>query len=131
MRRRRSERGYVLAEALVGGAVLMLALVSVLSGLSQANGHVARAVSDQGLMQALTDQTERLRALPISDTRWDAGLAKPCLPSSLPPELTCRLDIYAETDNAFGGAAVPVPYRRAVVTLRSANAVHSLAVLKW
>jgi Tfp pilus assembly protein PilV len=128
----RGERGYALIEAMVGGAILMIALGSVLGGLIQANGHVARAVADQHLTQFLVDQTERLRALPVSDATWaTAGLGKACIAMGLPSTWTCTLDVYDETDSAMGGAAGPVAYKRAVVTVTSRTTSQSLAVLKW
>jgi Tfp pilus assembly protein PilV len=127
----RRERGYALIEAMVGGAVLMIALGSVLGGLIQANGHVARATADQYLTQFLVDQTERLRALPVSDALWaTAGTGKACITMGLPSTWTCKVDVYNDSD-AMGGAAGTVAYKRAVVTVTSRTTSQSLAVLKW
>ncbi len=126
----RGERGYALIEAMVGGAVLMIALGSVLGGLLQANGHVARAAADQSLTQYLVDQSERLRALPASDPIWaTAGLGKGCIAMGLPSTWTCKLDVYDESE-AMGSAAGTVKYKRAVVTVTSRTTSQALAVLK-
>jgi type II secretory pathway pseudopilin PulG len=130
----RGERGYALIEAMVGGAVLMIALGSVLGGLVQASGYVARAEADQKLTQFLVDQSERLRALSVLHPYWDTvGLGKACLDVGvrLPSTWTCKIDVYKDTDSAMGGAAGPVEYRRAVVTVTSRTTSQSLAVLKW
>jgi Tfp pilus assembly protein PilV len=131
----RGERGYALIEAMLGGAVLMIALGSVLGGLVQANGHVARATADQNLTQYLVDQTERLRALPVSDPLWAApALGKPCIVMGLPATWTCKVDVYDDTDTDMGGATGPagsVRYKRAVVTVTSRTSSLSLSVLKW
>ncbi|HEX8434654.1 hypothetical protein [Archangium sp.] len=128
----RGERGYALIEAMVGGAVLMIALGSVLSGLIQANGHVARATTDQQLTQFLVDQTERLRVLSVTnDEPWKTGgLGKNCLAMGLPSTWTCRVDVYNESED-MGAAAGTVMYKRAVVTVTSRTTSQSLAVLKW
>jgi Tfp pilus assembly protein PilV len=131
-RNQRGARGYVLIEALVGGAVLMLALGGVMAGLAEANGHVARAVADQNRTQLLVEQAERLRALPLSNAQWTPGTHKPCISAELPGTWTCQLDVVTVTDNDIGGAAGPLTYRRAVVTITTgSNTSRSMAVLKW
>lgn len=127
----RQARGYVLIEALVGGAVLMLALGGVMAGLAEANGHVARAVADQTQVQLLVDQTERLRALPITHAVWAPG-TKACTLTGLPGTWTCQLVVATVTDNDIGGAAGAQTYRRALITITTgANTSKSMAVLKW
>lgn len=129
---RKSERGYALIEAMVGGAVLMVALGSVLTGLSAAREHVTRSVVDQLITQQLVDQAERIRALPRSHAMWNTlGVDKACLAADIPSEWTCRVSVFSDTDTAMGGAAGPQTYRRAVITLTFAQRSQSVAVLKW
>jgi Tfp pilus assembly protein PilV len=136
-RSQKCERGYALIEAMVGGAVLMVALGSVLSGLLAANEHVTRAVVDQGMTQHLVDQMEQIRALPISDAMWDPAVPqKGCLLSALPksklPEgWTCQVSVVEVDDTAVGGAAGTLKYRRATVTLSFAQRSQTMVVLKW
>jgi Tfp pilus assembly protein PilV len=121
----------VLIEALVGGAVLMLALGGVMAGLAEANGHVARAVADQTRAQLLVDQTERLRALKLSDPVWAPG-AKNCTITGVPSTWICQINVVLVTDNDIGGAAGPQTYRRALVTITTgAGSSMAMAVLKW
>jgi uncharacterized membrane protein len=137
---RRSERGYALIEAMVGGAVLMVALGSVLAGLGSAREHVTRSVVDQRITQQLMDQAERIRALSRNDEPWktlgidkDACLGKHTDPekSTIPPEWKCHISVFEDTDTAVGGpVAGPLKYRRAVITLTFANRSQSVTVLK-
>lgn len=131
---RRGARGYALVEAMVGGAVLMMALASVLGGLSAASGHVTRAVGEQRIQQALVDQSERLRALPATDAKWAVG-TKACLPletpSEWPGEWACSITVTAQPDTfTVGGASLTVNYKRAQVTITFAQRAQSLVVLK-
>jgi hypothetical protein len=136
---RRSERGYALIEAMVGGAVLMVALGSVLAGMGTAREHVTRAVVDQLITQQLMDQAERIRALSVNDEPWKTlGLNKDaCLgkdldekKSTIPKEWKCDISVFQDTDNASGGPAGPLKYRRAVVTITFAKRSQSVTVLK-
>lgn len=132
--KRRGERGYALVEAMVGGAVLMMALASVLGGLSAASGHVTRAVVEQRILHALVDQTERLRALPATDAKWTPGI-KSCFqlenPSEWPSEWACEISVSAQSDTfTVGGSPVTVNHKRAQVTITFAQRSQSLAVLK-
>lgn len=131
VRNQRRARGYVLIEALVGGAVLMLALGGVMAGLAEANGHVARAVADQTRAQLLVEQTERLRALKLADPMWTPG-TKLCTITGVPSTWNCQINVVMVTDNDIGGAAGAQTYRRALVTITTgANSSKSMAVLKW
>ncbi|MFL5353917.1 hypothetical protein [Archangium sp.] len=132
--KRREARGYALVEAMVGGAVLMMALASVLGGLSAASGQVTRAVVEQRIQNALVDQTERLRALPTTDARWAVG-TKACIPletpAEWPVEWVCSIVVTAQPDTfTVGGSPLTVNYKRARVTITFAQRAQSLAVLK-
>lgn len=134
--KRSGARGYALVEAMVGGAVLMMALASVLGGLSAASGHVTRAVVEQRILHALVDQTERLRALPATDPKWTPDPnPKACLPletpSEWPSEWTCSITVSAQPDTfTVGGASMTVNYKSARVTITFAQRSQSLVVLK-
>ena len=132
--KQRGARGYALVEAMVGGAVLMMALASVLGGLSAASGHVTRAVVEQRIQQALVDQTERLRALPTTDAKWAVG-TKACFqlekPSEWPTEWACSITVSAQPDTfTVGGSSLTVNSKRARVTITFAQRSQSLAVLR-
>jgi len=127
-------RGYVLAEALVSGVVMMLALVGVFGALSRGGEHVGRAVADQDAAQRATEQLEWLRAQSSTSPSWDAGTTKPCqaLLVALPTGWTCTVTVTQVTDTAV---AAPVSgslsYKRAVVRVEYRGTSLSLEALKW
>jgi Tfp pilus assembly protein PilV len=130
----RGERGYALIEAMVGGVVLMMALASVLGGMTAASAHVTRAVVDQRILHALVDQTERLRALPTTHAKWATG-TQSCLqletPSEWPSEWACQITVSSVADPFLvGTSTMTVNYKRAQVTITFAGRAQSLAVLK-
>jgi hypothetical protein len=133
---RSSERGYALIEAMVGGAVLMVALGSVLSGMLAAREQVTRSVVDQHMTQHLVHQAERIRALPPGHALLNTSppLVNPraCLLSTgeLPEGWTCGISVFPDTDTAVGGPAGPLFYKRAVVTLTFAGRSQSATVMK-
>ncbi|HLM47862.1 MAG TPA: hypothetical protein VK458_28620 [Myxococcaceae bacterium] len=134
----RSERGYALIEAMVGGAVLMVALGSVLSGMLAAREHVARSVVDQHMTQHLVHQAERIRALPPSHLLFDTSMIplvnpRGCLlepGEELPVGMTCGIFVFPDTDTAVGGAAGPLTYKRAVVKMTFAGRSQYATVMK-
>jgi len=133
----RSERGYALIEAMVGGAVLMVALGSVLSGMLAAREHVARSVVDQHMTQHLVHQAERIRALPPGHTLLitSSPLVNPraCLLETgeeFPKGMTCDVFVFPDTDTAVGGAAGPLSYKRAVVKMTFAGRSQYATVMK-
>lgn len=127
-------RGYVLAEALVGGVVLMLALVSVFGALARAGEHVGRAMADQNAAQRATEQLEWLRAQPSSSVAWAAGTTEPCeaLLVPLPSGWTCTVTVTQVEDKAV---AAPVSgslfYKKAVVRVDYRDTSLSLEALRW
>jgi len=131
----RSERGYALIEAMVGGAVLMVALGSVFSGMLAAREHVARSVVDQHMTQHLVYEAERVRSESITKEPWaTVGDNKPCFlkpatvpegPPELPEGVVCHIDVTSVTDTAVGGAAGPLTYKRAIITLTFAKLYQS------
>jgi Tfp pilus assembly protein PilV len=132
---RRSERGYALIEAMVGGAVLMVALGSVFSGMLAAREHVARSLVDQHMTQHLVYEAERVRSAALNKEPWaTVGNNKACFlkpatlpegPPELPEGVRCHIDVTSVTDTAVGGAAGPLTYKRAVITLTFAKLSHS------
>ncbi|WP_375770634.1 hypothetical protein NR798_06980 [Archangium gephyra] len=127
-------RGYVLAEALVGGVVMMLALVGVFGALSRGGEHVGRAVADQDASQRATEQLEWLRGQPSNSAAWEAGKTKPCqaLLVELPPGWTCTVTVTQVVDTAV---AAPISgslfYKRAVVRVDYRGTSLSLEALRW
>jgi Tfp pilus assembly protein PilV len=127
-------RGYVLAEALVGGVVMMLALVGVFGALSRGGEHVGRAVADQDAAQRATEQLEWLRAQPPASPAWAVGTTKPCqgLQVELPTGWKCTVTVTQVTDTAV---AAPVSgflsYKRAVVLVEYRGTSLSLEALRW
>lgn len=127
-------RGYVLAEALVGGVVMMLALVGVFSALSRGGEHVGRAMADQNAAQRATEQLEWLRAQPSSDPAWDVGTTRPCQGPqlTLPPGWTCTVTVTAVEDTAVAApVSGPLLYKRAVVRVEYRGTSMSLEALRW
>ncbi|HEY0096895.1 MAG TPA: hypothetical protein VGB96_21385 [Archangium sp.] len=134
---RRSERGYALIEAMVGGAVLMVALGSVFSGMLTAREHVTRSVVDQHMTQHLVHQAERIRALPPGHALFNTSMIPVTNPRAcqlatgeLPEGWTCGISVFPVTDTAVGGAAGPLTYKRVVVTLTFAGRSQSTTVMK-
>ncbi len=135
---RSSERGYALIEAMVGGAVMMVALGSVLSGMLAAREHVARSVVDQSMTQHLVHQAERIRALPASHALFNTSMSpltnpRPCLlepGEKLPDGMRCDIFVFPDTDTAVGGAAGPLSYKRALVKLTFAERSQYTTVMK-
>lgn len=127
-------RGYVLAEALVSGVVMMLALVGVFGALSRGGEHVGRALADQDAAQRATEQLEWLRAQSSSSPFWAAGTTRPCqaLLVELPTGWKCTVTVTQVTDTAV---AAPVSgslsYKRAVVLVEYRGTSLSLEALKW
>jgi Tfp pilus assembly protein PilV len=127
-------RGYVLAEALVGGVVMMLALAGVFGALAQAGEHVGRAMADQNASQRATEQLEWLRAQPSTAPAWKAGTTQPCeaLLVELPPGWTCTVTVTQVEDKAV---AAPVSgslfYKKAVVRVGYRDTSLTLEALRW
>jgi type II secretory pathway pseudopilin PulG len=134
---KRARRGYVLVEALAAGAVLGLAIAGLLSGLSQAGGHVGRAQADREASHRAQAEVERLRGLPLTDAAWTVGPAVAC-PATTPPLPTgwsCTVGVTAVNDAAVsipGTPAIsyPLTYRRARVTLSYRGRQWSLDVIR-
>ena len=126
-------RGYVLAEALVGGVVMMLALVGVFGALSRGGEHVGRALADQNAAERATEQLEWLRARSSSDPAWAVG-GRPCQqpPVPLPDGWVCNVIVTEVVDAAVAGpVAGPLRYKRAVVRVEYRGTSMSLEALKW
>ena len=130
-------RGYALIEAMVGGAVMMVALGSVLSGMLAAREHVARSVVDQSMTQHLVHQAERIRALPSSHALFNTSspLVNPraCLLETgeeLPDGMRCDIFVFPDTDTAVGGAAGTLSYTRVLVKLTFAERSQYTTVMK-
>ncbi|HZI06358.1 MAG TPA: hypothetical protein VEZ71_20165 [Archangium sp.] len=127
-------RGYVLAEALVSGVVMMLALVGVFGALSRGGEHVGRAMADQDAAQRATEQLEWLRAQPPSSPAWEAGTTRPCqaLQVVLPTGWTCFVTVTQVTDTAVAApVSGPLFYKRAVVRVEYRGTSLSLEALRW
>lgn len=131
-------RGYALIEAMVGGAVMMVALGSVLSGMLAAREHVARSVVDQSMTQHLVHQAERIRALPASHALFNTSMIplvnpRACLlepGEKLPEGMKCDIFVFPDTDTAVGGAAGTLTYKRALVKLTFAGRSQYTTVMK-
>ena len=128
---RRGERGYVLAEALVGGVVMMLAVAGVLGAVSQAQEHIGRSVADQTAAQVIVEQLERLRALPASSTAWNVA-ATACPTAALPQGWVCTVTVTAVEDNDVTAPVTPpLRYKRAVVRVDYRGTSLSMETLRW
>ncbi|AKJ00333.1 hypothetical protein ATI61_104258 [Archangium gephyra] len=128
------ERGYVLAEALVGGVVMMLALVGVFGALSRGGEHVGRALADQNAAQRATEQLEWMRGQSSTAAAWTAGGPKPCqaLLVALPPGWTCTVTVTEVTDTLVDTSVTgPLFYKRAVVQVSYRDTSLSLEALRW
>jgi Tfp pilus assembly protein PilV len=124
----------VLAEALVGGVVMMLALVGVFGALSRGGEHVGRALADQDAAQRATEQLEWLRAQPPASPAWAVGTTKPCqaLQVALPTGWTCTVTVRQVTDTAVAApVSGPLSYKRAVVRVDYRDTSLSLEALRW
>jgi Tfp pilus assembly protein PilV len=134
MKRRgqRRERGYALAEAMVGGAVLLLAVSGLLTAISQANAHIARSVQEQRATQLLVERIERLRVVPTSNALWNAGSSDCTALMATPTGWTCTLVVSDVSDTAVGLSGVgPLVYKQAVFTMSSRGLSWSMETLKW
>lgn len=129
---RRARRGYVLVEALAAGAVLALAVAGLLTGLSQAGGHVGRAQADRYAAHRAQQELERLRTLPGSAPEWLVGTPPtptPCPDPPLPEGWTCTVLVTQVADSDVGFPA-SITYRRARVTLGYRGREWSLDALR-
>lgn len=127
-------RGYVLAEALVGGVVMMLALVGVFGALSRGGEDVGRALAAQNAAQRATEQLEWMRAQPSSAAAWVAGGPKPCqaLLVPLPMGWTCTVTVTEVADTDVGApVSGALSYKRAVVQVSYRGTSLSLEALRW
>ena len=130
---RRLQRGYALSEAMVGGSVLMLAIVGVMSALTQANAQVTKAVDQQTTARLAVQQLEQLRFLPLTDPLWSPG-TKGCTLGTLSSRFTCSITVEAVSDTNMLVPTVSLPpsYRRAVVTVVYRGVTpFSVETLKW
>jgi Tfp pilus assembly protein PilV len=128
------ERGYVLAEALVGGVVMMLALVGVFGALARGGEDVGRAVADQAAAQRATEQLEWMRGQSSTSAAWTAGGPKPCqaLLVPLPTGWTCTVTVTEVTDSFVDTSVTgPLFYKKAVVRLDYRGTSLSLEALRW
>ncbi len=109
-------RGYVLAEALVGGVVMMLAVASVLSALGHASAQIGRAVKDQTAAQVALAEVERLRTRSVSSAEWNPGTV--ACPTVVPAKWTCRIIVQTVEDTQVGGPVSVLRYKRAHVEVK-------------
>jgi Tfp pilus assembly protein PilV len=129
---RRHQRGYALSEAMVGGAVLILAITGVMSALTQANAQVTKAVDQQTTARLAVQQLEQLRFLPLTHALWSPG-TKDCELGPHPSRFTCSITVEDVSDTNMGGPiSTPPSYRRAVVTVVYREVTSfSVETLKW
>lgn len=77
------QRGHMLIEAMIGGAVLALTVASVLTGVTQASSQVGQAVHAQQALELAQAQYDRLRRLPVAHADW--AVSPPVPPNPVPP----------------------------------------------
>lgn len=129
-------RGYVLAEALVGGVVMMLAVASVLSALGHASAQIGRAMKDQLAAQVALSELERLRTRSVSSAEWKTDGTVAC-PSVVPAKWDCLITVQTVADNQVGGPVSVLHYKRARVEVKypvegmSAKDSLVMETLKW
>jgi Tfp pilus assembly protein PilV len=128
----RRQRGYALAEAMVGGVVLMFALGGVMAGFSQARGHVTRAMLDREAAQLGVAVIEQLRARKYGDTLWNVG-SRTCVPNIphlvVPNNWTCDITVALHTE--FASSTVRRQYLIARVRVGYRGRSWTMETLRW
>lgn len=100
------QRGHMLIEAMIGGAVLALTVATVLTGITQASSQVGQALNSQQALELAQVQYDRLRRLPVTHADWAVSPPAPPNPVPLCPgavmpdaSWTCTLLITERTDD--------------------------------
>lgn len=131
--RRAESRGHLLIEAMVGGAVLLLAIGGISSALTASSESLARATLDQQALDEAQARVEWLRAQPLTSPAWlvTSTPASGFVPSH--PDWRWQIDVAEVNDTFVSGAAMVLKYRKATVTVRygAPQREVSLETLKW
>jgi Tfp pilus assembly protein PilV len=118
-------------EAMVSGAVLLIALASVLGAIAAAQRSLGVAEADQHAWQLLRERYELQRAARLTDSDWAVGTRTGTHP--LPTEQTpwtWSVVVSQVSDAAVSGVG-PLSYRQAVVSLTYRGRTISLEAVRW
>jgi hypothetical protein len=104
----------VLVEAMASGAILLWALGGLVAGLLAGSQLIGKAAKDRAATDVVAGQVERLRALPLGNPAWAAGVSDAGVPGH--PSWTLLTVVVDEVDTD-GGLPTPLTYKHAVVTV--------------
>jgi len=124
----KAPRGHLLLEALAAGALVLLAITAVASGVVQAARDGAIAREDQAAWRLAANELERLRALPLGAPAWAAGVTGPVAPPGH-PDWSLTVTVSDVADPSLAG----VSHKRAQVNVTWRNGARQADVetLRW
>jgi Tfp pilus assembly protein PilV len=124
----RRARGHLLMEGLISGALMLIAITGVATGIVQAARDSAIAREDQEAFRLASNELERLRAQPLAAAAWAAGVTGPVAPPGH-PDWTLTVTISDVADPSLAGVA----HKRAQVnvTWRSGTRQANVETLRW
>lgn len=131
--RRARDRGHLLVEAMVGCAIVGIALTSVLGAGDAFSRDINRAGVDARAMMLARERLDVLRAAPRSSTLWNVGTDSGTYPSPVEtPPWTWQVDVTEPGDSLVAGpVAPPLVYRQAVVRVSYRGRTVQLEAYKW
>lgn len=105
MNARRAERGHVLVEVMVSGAVLLFALTGVTAALVQGSHHANVAAHDGMAMALAEQQADQLRAQPLASWPAAAPPTPPACSVTLPASWSCTVAYSGWVADTWGAGA--------------------------
>lgn len=125
---KRARRGHVMVEALASAAILFWAMSGLVAGLVAGAKLLGTASADRVATDVVSGEVERLKALPITDPAWAAGVADAGVGVGGHPSWVMVRVVTNDVDTDAG--VVPLTYRHAVVTLTYGASAYSEEAFK-